>query len=183
MKRLNTLFPFLLCIVIAITTVSCEKGEDGAQGPEGPAGPAGPPGAPGPAGSPGTANVIYSNWITTPEWKPDTVMEGSVVVDTLGWFVEVAAAKLDAEILNKGEIKTYINLGTTAAPVVYPLPYNDGFVLISPVFYTGGIQFYSNLRLNGLPIRYVLIPGGAPARLAINWHNYNEVKAYLKLKD
>jgi hypothetical protein len=33
--------------------------------------------------------------------------------------------------------------------------------------------------------RYILIPGGTAARAGkkIDWNNYNEVKAYLKLKD
>jgi hypothetical protein len=33
--------------------------------------------------------------------------------------------------------------------------------------------------------RYILIPGGVAARTkqTVNWNNYNEVKAFLKLKD
>jgi hypothetical protein len=193
MRKLNTLFPFLLCVALAVTVISCEKPKDGEQGPEGPAGPAGatgatgaqgPAGPAGPAGQAGTANVIYSNWAATPAWRPDTVMVGTVVVDTLGWFVNIAAPKLDADMLNKGEIKTYINLGSTASPVVYPLPYSDGSIMINPLYATGIIQLYSNVRVNaGIPVRYVLIPGGAPARMAINWNDYNSVKTYLGLKD
>lgn len=193
MRKLNTFFPFLLCVVLSVAIISCEKPKDGEQGPEGPAGPpgangaagaqgpAGPAGAP---GAPGTANVIYSNWMATPAWLPDTVMQGSVVVDTAGWFVNVPAPKLDTAILNRGEIKTYINLGNTTTPFVYALPVDLDGVKINPLYAKGVIQLYSNVQIRtGLPVRYILIPGGAPARLAINWHNYQEVKAYLKLKD
>jgi hypothetical protein len=34
-----------------------------------------------------------------------------------------------------------------------------------------------------LQYRYVLIPGGASVRRNVNWNNYEEVKAYLGLKD
>lgn len=179
-----------VALVVAIGVASCAKdGEVGAKGETGPAGPQGAPGAQGPAGpagspgAPGTANVIYSNWMST-TWSPDTIKQGNVVVDTAGWFAIVAAPKLDTAILNRGEIKTYINVSNVAtSPVVKPLPYNDGQIVIDPTYATGGIQLYSNLPLNGLPVRYILIPGGVKARLTINWYDYAQVKAYLGLKD
>jgi hypothetical protein len=57
-------------------------------------------------------------------------------------------------------------------------------VFIDPVFFPNTIQLYSNAELDGLPIRYILIPGKVPARLAtVDWNNYDAVKKYLGLKD
>ncbi|WP_220392838.1 hypothetical protein [Chitinophaga lutea] len=57
-----------------------EKGENGDTGAGGPAGPAGP------KGDPGTANVIYSDWLNV-IFKPDTVHRPGNVIDTLGYYV------------------------------------------------------------------------------------------------
>src|SRR5215207_3107608 len=110
MKKFNfSLAGFLLAVVLifAYCSKDGEAGPQGAAGPQGPAGPAGPTGGTGTAGPAGTANVIYSNWTDTTRWRPDTVMVGSVVVDTLGYFATISAPKLTASILNTGEIKVY----------------------------------------------------------------------------
>jgi len=183
MKKLNLLLPGLL-FAIALLFVHCSK--DGDAGPQGPAGPAGPAGTgiQGPKGDTGTANVIYSPWIDTTTWKPDTVMIGSVIVDTLGYFANIKAPKLTNSILNTGEMKVYINIGTAASPVVLPLPYTDGFLFVDPAFFLTTVQLYSNFKLTGLPVRYILIPGSVPGRMAtVDWNNYAEVKKYLGLKD
>jgi hypothetical protein len=186
MKKFN-LFRFALFLSAIIIAASCSKdGGEGPQGPAGPAGPSGPAGAAGAQGPAGTANVIYSSWTDTAKWRPDTVMQGSVVVDTLGYFANISAPKLTASILNTGEIKVYVNLNTAADPVVFPLPFNNGAIFIDPVFFTGVIQLSSNIDLTSfrVPVRYVLIPGGAPARMAtVDWNNYEAVKKYLNLKD
>jgi len=181
--------PSVLLIAITLIISSCAKdGSAGATGPAGPAGPQGPggaPGVPGAAGPAGTANVIYSAWTDTTTWRPDTTMTGTKI-DTVGWFANISAPKLDTTMLNTGEIKVYINLGTTADPVVFPLPFNNGRVFIDVVFFTNTIQVSSNANLKGLPIRYILIPGGVKAGRGyktINWNDYNQVKAFLNLKD
>lgn len=164
-----------------------DAGPAGAAGPAGPAGPAGAAGVPGTQGAPGTANVIYSAWIDTANFRPDTIMTGPVI-DTVGFFANISAPKLDLDMLNKGEIKVYVNLGSDDDPVVFPLPFN-GSVFMDPVFFLNGIQIYSNIDLTGLvPFRYVLIPGGTAARAAaggktVDWNNYKEVQQYLGLKD
>lgn len=188
MKKFNLFRLSLLSIVILVFTYCAKDGDTGPQGPAGPAGPAGPTGATGtqgPKGDTGTANVIYSNWIDTAQWKPDTVMVGSVVTDTLGYFANINAPKLNLNILNTGEIKVYINLSNDPNfPLVFPLPFNNGAVFIDPVFFPGTIQLSSNAQLNGLRIRYILIPGRVPARMAtVDWNNYDAVKKYLGLKD
>jgi len=182
MKKTKILLPCALSMAFILLLAACKKGDTG---PAGPAGPAGPTGATGAQGAVGTANVIYSDWIDTATWLPDTVMVGNVVTDTLGYFTNISAAKLDATILNSGEIKVYVNVNTVADPVVFPLPFNNGSLFIDVVFFTNTIQLYSNGDLTDFPFRYILIPGGTTARhyKSINWSNYSEVKAYLGLKD
>jgi len=182
MRKTLRLLSYILSVALVIGIVSCSK--DGPAGPAGATGPAGPQGASGPqgpAGQPGTANVIYSDWTDTLTYgllgAPDTI---------LGVLL---APQITADILNNGEIKVYANLNTTADPVVVPLPLHGGFFLgtdgfIDVVFGTGEIDIISNRNIDGLPLRYILIPGGTHARMAkIDWNNYNEVKAYLGLKD
>ncbi|ANE52895.1 hypothetical protein [Flavisolibacter tropicus] len=201
MKKSNTLFPLFLSIVLAVTIVSCQKGEDGAQGPAGPAGPAGavgaqgPAGATGPAGQPGSSNVIYSNWLDVP-YAADTIHTGAVI-DTLGFIALIDAPKLVDSIINKGIIKVYWNANTAADPTVVALPYFEtGAMFNAPLtintfFKVQKIFLYANFNVSSFTqqnqkvwqYRYVLIPGGQTGRSNINWNNYAEVKAYLGLKD
>jgi hypothetical protein len=202
MKKISSVFPFLLCIVLAVTVVSCEKGEDGAQGPAGPAGPAGAAGAQGPAGAagaagqPGSANVVYSNWLDV-TYAADTVHNGALI-DTLGYAAEIDAPKLADSIINKGTIKVYWNVNTAADPTIVALPYFETGGLFGGVpltvntfFRIQKIFLYANFNVSSFTeqnqkvwqYRYVLIPGSTTGRSNINWNNYAEVKAYLGLKD
>lgn len=181
MRKTFKLLPYILGMALITLIVSC--GKEGPAGPAGAAGPAGPAGASGPAGPAGpagTANVIYSNWTDTVTYgllgAPDTIVGA------------LRATKLTADILNKGEIKVYANLGSTADPLVLPLPLYGGYFLgpggfIDVLFSIGEIDIVSNRNIDGLPLRYILIPGGATARSAINWNDYKQVQAYLGLKD
>jgi len=169
MKKLNLLLPVVLLTVISLS--SCKKGDDGAQGP------------------PGTANVIYSAWLDV-KFTPQVASPG----DTTGWSAIINAPKLTDSVLNKGEIKVYVNVGSSTSPSVFSLPINSdlGFVLI-PYFQVGKINLISDIDggtetgtggQKFFQYRYVLIPGAAPARMAtIDWNNYAEVKRYLNLKD
>jgi hypothetical protein len=185
MRKTFKLLPYILGMALITMIVSCGKdGPAGPAGSAGPAGPQGPSGPAGPAGATGTANVIYSDWIST-TWLPDTVKQGSVVIDTLGWYADISAPKLDTAILNRGEIKTYLNLSTVVtSPFIVPLPYFDGGVLINAYYFPQTVELYSNVQINnGIKVRYVLIPGGTHARSAINWNDYKQVQTYLGLKD
>ena len=186
MRTTLRLLSYILSVAFVIGIVSCSKdGPAGPAGASGPAGPQGPGGPAGPNGQPGTANVIYSDWIDTTTWVADTVHNGATV-DTLGFFADLAVPALDTNILNHGEIKVYINLSTDPTfPIVFALPFNNGSTFIDQVFAPNVIELSSNNPgLQGLPVRYILIPGGTHARTAkINWNNYNEVKAYLGLKN
>lgn len=165
---------------------SCQK--EGDTGPEGPAGPAGPQGPQGPQGPTGVANVIYSEWLD--------VEYGWVVPepgDTLGLGALIEAPKLTADIVNTGEVKVYVNLGTAADPYVTSLPYVDAGIFINASFYEGSIELFSNVNAGTqedggekfLQYRYVLIPGGVLAKKPdnIKLDNYADVQKYLKLKD
>jgi hypothetical protein len=91
-------------------------------------------------------------------------------------------------------MKVYVNFGTAANPDVVPLPLADPFYgfYITVDYFPQRIYLYGNLDFstatqNGnkyLQYRYILIPGGAPARMAtIDWSNYNKVKEQLGLPD
>ncbi|MBC9911416.1 collagen-like triple helix repeat-containing protein [Chitinophaga varians] len=203
MKRLMYSLSFLLLIATAVLSISsCSKSGDpgpaGQQGPKGDKGDKGDNGAGGPTGpkgDTGTVNVIYSDWLDV-AYKPDTVHLAGGKIDTLGYYADITAPKLTTNILTKGELKVYINLSTAADPVITPLPYTDlkSGLYIKYVAYQQTIQLDSNGDISTVQnnagtklhqYRYILIPGGTAARKsnAINWNNYQEVKAYLGLKD
>lgn len=175
-------------IAIALFFASCTK-----EGPAGPAGPAGPQGAAGPTGATGTqgpagtANVFYSNWLDVP-FTTDA--------DSSTWTAEITAARLVDSVIQRGDVKVYWNIGTSAAPVIVPLPVDAlAFgVILTPIFQTGRIRLFASDNLSTVTLtngqkesqfRYIIIPGGVPTgRLAtVDWKDYNAVKAYLGLKD
>ena len=199
MKRLLKQSVYLLLLLGAsVLYVACSK--DGPAGPAGPEGPAGANGAPGPAGpagpqgEPGTANVIYSEWLNVP-FEADTFTNNQGVLDTIGFYATIDAPKLTAEVLNQGEIKVYVNFGSLDQPNVMPLPWYDVYFNLNIMvnLEVGAIHLYSNgdvgtQNQDGTLVgqyRYILIPGAEAARMskAINWNNYAAVKAYLKLKN
>ncbi len=180
----------LLLFLITIVFANCKKGDTGPAGPAGPTGPNGGAGAPGPKGDTGTANVIYSQWLDVP-FLPDTVHNGTII-DTLGFFANVTAAKLDSLMISKGEIKVYVNLGSLANPFVAPLPYFDVYsgVSISPTFSVQRIFMYADAdastvtqnNVKFLQYRYILIPGSVGGVMKqTNWNDYNQVKTALGL--
>lgn len=181
MKQVFSISCTLFLSLLLIAT-GCKKGDTG---PAGPQGDQGDPGPQGPQGPPGSANVIYSDWLDV-EFDAQTDNNG----DTVILFATINAPKLTAEILDRGEMKTYVNLGTVGDPAVYPLPF-IGNAFIDVEYVIGGINLFSNAVASTdgsgnnktLQYRYVLIPGGQPARSAINWNDYNSVKKYLNLKD
>jgi len=198
MKAKSSLTLLASLVLITFIFTQCQKGDVGPAGPAGPtgaAGAAGSPGATGPKGDTGTANVIYSPWLDV-TYAPDTVHNGSVI-DTLWWLAHITANKLTQPILDRGEIKVYMNWGTLTNPDIAPLPILDPFftgLIINPEFLLQKIDLYSNFNASTvtqggqkyLQYRYILIPGSVAGRLskpAINWNNYNEVKAYLGLTD
>jgi hypothetical protein len=181
MKHVNPLMTLCFVMVfLLMAAASCKKGDTGPAGPAGPAGPTGAAGAAGATGATGTANVIYSDW-TPLTFVADTQHNGAIV-DTVGSHYSWNVPKLTTDILNKGEIKVYINFGTTTAPDIVPVPYFDGSVILNDEFIVSTILMGSNAYVQA-PFRYILIPGGTAARSSINWNNYADVKKALNLKD
>ena len=199
MKQKTCFKLFISLLSITLFFANCQKGDVGPAGPAGPTGAngangaAGAAGAQGPKGDTGTANVIYSAWLDV-IYLPDTVHTGNLV-DTVGYFANITANRLTSAILNSGEIKVYMNFGTTATPNIVPLPYFDVNTLISiaPEFLLQRIFLYSNANPSTvtqggqkfLQYRYILIPGAVPGVAAqpVDWNDYNKVKEYLGLKD
>lgn len=198
MKAKSSLTFLVSLVAIALVFTQCQKGDTGPAGPAGPAGAAGtagPAGAPGPKGDTGTANVIYSPWLDV-AYDPITDTVGTVV-DTLAWVASITAPKLTQTILDRGEIKVYLNWGTQTSPDVSPLPLVDPFFtgggIINPEFLLQRIDLYSNFDASTITsggqkyfqYRYILIPGSVPSgRIRhVDWNNYNEVKAFLGLTD
>ena len=197
MKARSSLTFLVSLVAITFIFTQCQKGDTGPAGPAGPAGAAGaagPAGATGPKGDTGTANVIYSPWLDV-DYEADTIHNGAVI-DTVGFYATIAAAKLTNAILNSGEIKVYVNLGTSTTPVITALPYFDIYSLISieAYFLLQQIFLYSTVDASTqtppggqktLQYRYILIPGSVPSgRIRhVDWNNYNEVKAFLGLTD
>jgi hypothetical protein len=149
---------------------SCKKGDVG------PAGEQGEQGEKGDKGDVGTANIIYSAW-------------QNITFDANG-FATIAAPKITADILNKGEVKVYVNVNTAADPAIAVLPLTlpinatTTFVFESPLISVGSIELSCSHVLSNLPVRYVIIPGGVSARaVSVNWADYNEVKKYLGIND
>lgn len=182
-----------LLLSITILVSACSKGDAGPAGEKGDKGDAGDKGAAGTAGKPGTANVIYSEWIDVTYARIDT----STTNVRFGAIID--APKLVDSILQKGEVKVYWNLNTAAEPAIVSLPYlnnraiipNLGNLYINPLFQVGEILLYANLPVSSGEdagekfgqYRYVIIPGGVSARSAVNWNDYASVKKYLGLKD
>lgn len=186
MKHNSFYAPFSMVLAVVLFFAACTK--EGPAGPAGPQGPQGTPGNPGPAGGTGPkgdtgiANVIYSAWI-------DATFQFSTT-DSV-WIATIPAPKLSNLILTRGVAKVYLNLSTAADPVIVPLPYFDGGIIINPAFYSQAIEMSSNVNASSrtntanakiFQYRYVLIPGGVPAR-GIDWNDYRQVQAYLGLKD
>jgi hypothetical protein len=171
-------FVFAIGAALALFAVSsCQKEtNDGMEGP------------PGPKGDTGVANVIYSEWIDVQyDWlvqPPD---------DTLGLAGFIDAPKLTDDIIDKGTIKVYLNLGSEQDPFITAVPYLDPLtgITITPYFFPGQIQVFSFIDgstfMDGneklWQYRYVLIPGGVLASKPanVNLDNYSEAKKYLKI--
>ncbi len=160
----------LFVLSVTLLAAACSKPKDGTNGKDG---------AAGATGATGTANVIYSAW---------TSVTFTIASDSSAYLATIAAPKLVDSILQKGEIKVYVNTGTTSSPVVYPLPFATSILdyfsaaKISLVG-DGNYSTYINSGATYFQYRYILIPGGTAGRSAINWNDYQQVKQWLGLKD
>lgn len=185
MKRRNLISPLVLLagLFFVLLMVSCSK-----------EGPAGADGAPGPKGDPGTgsSSVIYSDWLDVP-FKADTIHTASGRIDTIGYYADIEAPKLTLELLGTADVKVYINTSDVTDPRIISLPYfggNGGYIEVTSTAKT--ISIYSNMDVSTYfsqgrkyyQFRYMIVPGNTKADAAVvNWADYAEAKAYLKLED
>ena len=187
MKRINVLktLAFVLAVIsISATQLSCSKGEIGPQGPQGEQGQRGEKGdrgndgERGPKGDkrdPGTANVIYSDWLSVTFTNSGGVYSGTI-----------NAPKLTADILNKGEIAVYERtmIGFPPTTATYAkLPYTNGTTWIRINMEVGKIIIRSN-NASISTYRYVLIPGGVQASAAstnLDMNDYPAVQQHFDL--
>jgi len=148
-------------------------------------------GSQGPKGDPGTANVIYSDWINVSNsWRPKTDASSNVV--ELTSISPVTVPQLLPSILNTGTILVYFRSEITSSAPVYQLSYisqgSNGPVSYSFQASQDGLNF--KITTTGIgyglsiedrnfikQIRYILIPGGVKAARAItiDYSNYREV--------
>jgi hypothetical protein len=147
-------------------------GPAGPTGPTGPQGPVGPAGPQGPAGLPGTANVIYSAWVSPPSsaWIDTTIGLPGPVKRAL-----VTAPGITLGLLQNGVVLAYMAFTATTVARTYMLPttMSTGIAGQPPLvmgFVTEpGKMIYYYGHMNGTPttlvfntnysFRYVLIPG------------------------
>ncbi|WP_051293141.1 hypothetical protein [Olivibacter sitiensis] len=135
----------------------------------------------GPQGPPGTANVIYSDWITV-----------GASGDTPVYNHTISAPALTQEILDRGQISVYMRADNHGTWEVFQLregwfstsEYGIGYrarVAAIALTTSGGV------RLNDYQYRYVLIPGGIPgggdASANLKLDDYETLKVQLKLRD
>lgn len=204
MKQKILSIPCILLLAITVIIVSCKKGDTGPAGAAGAQGPAGSTGSTGATGATGTANVIYSPWLNvTFQQFFDTNMIAKIPAPKLA---DSILNKGEIKVyFNAGS-------DAAGGQLVLPLPVHEPFLfsdsasgqsvtlIINPYFAVDTISIVSNYdvssfvdgnRNNNWQFRYILIPGGTTAlpvsingtKKSINWNNYNEVKAYLGLKD
>jgi hypothetical protein len=189
MKHMFLRSTYALVVTVALLFTACKKGDTGPAGEKGDTGEKGTTGATGSTGKAGSANVIYSDWIDVTFNAVDTSYEGVIT-----------APRIVDSIIQKGEVKVYWNINTPASPTIVTLPFADnGLIfglkdfLVFPIIQSGSIFLESTYNVSSrtastgekiFQFRYVIIPGGAAARTAtVNWDDYNQVKAYLGLKD
>ncbi|HSH45068.1 MAG TPA: hypothetical protein VK966_04390 [Longimicrobiales bacterium] len=150
-------------MAIIIAGLGCE----GSQGPAGPEGPQGEQGLEGAEGPPGTANVVYSDWVAISDLETSV---DTVVLDRNYRKYDIPAPELTQEIMDQGAILVYYRLNEVALqlPITFGGP-NSIYITYSP-FQAGVISILSQrldntaLGLNqNSEFRYILIPGGVAA--------------------
>lgn len=184
-KRLFAMFIGILAMGSILS--SCGKdGDIGPAGPTGPQGANGTPGATGPTGPIGSANVIYSPWITLPK---------GVLIDNL-WYFDIAIPQLTPDMVNNGALMAYIGISN----YTFPLPFTEG----KPN--GDGVSYFTNWDANqkkltlhvraigtipsnwatwmpAIQLRYVIIPGAVKTAMNpdVNLKDYNEVQKYFNI--
>lgn len=186
-NKVKHLISTLLLFIVVITSAACE-GPAGPQGPKGEEGASGPKGDQGPQGEEGTANVIYSEWL-------DIVWNQSDNNTNKSMYINESRVSED-DFMETGMVVVYLReVVSGSTPVIYPLPYSFGstylYPLVTNVPNLQGILLMNSSTdggnvssLNGVQIRYILIPGGIPAKMNPSFLNdYDAVVEYYGLEE
>lgn len=182
----------VLAVSIAFMIVAGCEGPEGPTGPQGAQGSQGEQGEEGQEGPPGTANVIYSEWITFDEtnWNDPNTIGGQTRIE-----YPVSESQITDDILASGTIAVYARFDV--APItnrVFPLP------LILPLTSGNEQQLAFELESGTIIItlhdiedhtieptpfgsigeyRYVIVPGGTPAKAKRpDFNDYHAVMNY-----
>lgn len=182
----------IVLIVVGVTLGGCKK-EAGPVGPEGPKGEAG---AKGEQGAPGTANVIYSDWIPLPA--------KAVFSSPMRKNFSIQAPEVTLDVIKKGVFYAYLRHGSSEESIV-PLPYAGSWVntttnevigsyLSTVLVGVGSISLNQDwLTPGAIPatfanatavsggythIRYVIVPAGlkSSSTARVDFKNYESVK-------
>lgn len=132
-----------------------EKGDKGDTGDTGPSGEQGEQGPRGEKGDTGTANVIYSDWLSVAFTNSGGV-----------YSANINAPKLTEEVLNTGDVAVYERFAIvfpTGSTTYSKLPYAQDSDWVKVEISVGKITLRSNTNHNLSTFRYVLIPGGVQA--------------------
>jgi hypothetical protein len=158
MKIFKTFRIIIAFIVIGMAVLSCSKPEDGKDGKD---------------GNVGTANVIYSDWITV----NGTQTEGS-------WAGMIPAPKITQEIMDKGVILVFNKYFDS----IYPLPYSstneaNEIIFTTPIINLSQIFVVANYDAFSKQdtYRYVIIPGGVSSGANRMINSSNNIIDYKKM--
>lgn len=146
----------------------------------------------------GTANVLYSSWIDI-EWDSESAYGASM---------ELPESRITDEFMRSGIVKMYYKVETSSFVSISPLPYIDNDIKLEFRFgnfqsenFRGVLlqigaldnQFIDQSDIDawvGLPVRYVLIPGGTSLSAKtktddapIDLDDYEQVKRYFGIRD
>ncbi len=182
----------MVILTMLLSLVSCEgpEGPAGSDGLEGAQGVQGATGAQGPAGPIGSANVIYSPWITN-VWEK--ISNTKFIAD------DIEAPKITQEILDKGVVLVYFK-ESADSNFIKMLP--SAFYLNGELIFTidssaevGKLTVFhgASKAPNGEGIetfrpdsqtRYIIIPGGVAGRVKypVDFNNYEEVCSYFGIE-
>lgn len=179
----------ILVVCFAISACEGSEGPTGPQGPQGIQGPEGTQGIQGPQGEEGTANVIYSDWLDL-DWNLVDEPDFKVMIiedeNTSGDFRDSGALIMYYKIVDSE--------GTTGIflmPVIDTQTRFDYFLVVNEEAGIDGmaVRYYRDSGSDPLPeldgqIRYILLPGGIPAKMQSNFFNdYAAVREYFGILD
>ncbi|GEP50480.1 hypothetical protein FNO01nite_11520 [Flavobacterium noncentrifugens] len=138
-------------------------------------------------GATGTANVIYSEWLSM------STSQNVTIDGTSGKAYDFAAPQITADVMAKGVVLSYLKFDETN---IFPTPYTSiagGFInTITSIPAVGNLKLFrfrhdagGTVSIgSGVEVRYVIIPGGVAAKRSVYENmSYKEVCAALHIPE